>query len=82
MISRCENGPQALLKAQAALDASNMWIVEASLLLPGSIAMASGVTFELTGFGEFDGTYIVLLARHRLDRLHGYTTGLEVVRVF
>ncbi len=82
VISRCENGPQALLKAQAALDAHNMWIVEASLLLPGSIAMASGVTFELTGFGEFDGTYIVLAARHRLDRVHGYTTKLEVIRVF
>ena len=66
-MSRCENGPQALLKAQAALNASNMWFIDATLVMPGSIAMASGITVNLTGFGEFDGVYIVLVANHRLD---------------
>jgi len=82
IVSRCENGPQALLKAQAALNASNMWFIDATLVMPGSIAMASGITVNLTGFGEFDGVYIVLVANHRLDRVHGYTTRLEVSRVF
>jgi phage protein D len=82
IVPRCENGQQALLKAQAALDAHNMFFTEASLVMPGSIAMASGNTIEVSGFGEFDGTYVILVARHRLDRAHGYTTRLEVSRVF
>lgn len=80
--SRCENGQQASLKAQAAIRAHNMFFTEASLIMPGSIAMASGSTIGLSGFGEFDGTYLILVARHRIDRAHGYTTGLEVSRVF
>jgi len=82
VISRCENGQQALLRAQAALHTRNMYFTDASLLMPGSIAMASGNTVELSGFGEFDGSYLILVARHRLDRARGYTTGLEVSRVF
>ncbi len=82
VVSRCENGQQALLRAQAALDAQNMWFIDANLVMPGSIAIASGNTLELSGFGEFDGAYIVLIARHRLDRAHGYTTHIEVSRVF
>ena len=82
VVSRCENGQQALIRAQAALRARNMWFIDASLVMPGSIAMASGMTIELSGFGEFDGAYIVLVASHRLDRAHGYTTYIEVSRVF
>ena len=82
VVSRCENGQQALLKAQAALRAQNSHLTEASLVMPGSIAMASGNTIELSAFGEFDGIYIIVVARHRLDRTHGYTTHLEVSRVF
>ncbi len=82
VVSRCENGQQALLKAQAALSAQNMWFIDASLTMPGSIAMASGITIELSGFGEFDGIYVVLVARHRLERAHGYSTDIEVSRVF
>ena len=81
VVSRCENGQQALLRAQAALHAKNIWLNDASLVMPGSIAMASGVTVELTGFGEFDGTYIISVASHRLDRAHGYTTHIEASRV-
>jgi phage protein D len=81
-VSRCENGQQALLKAQAALSAQNMWFTDARLVMPGSVAMASGINIELTGFGEFDGIYVVLVARHRLERAHGYSTDIEVSRVF
>jgi phage protein D len=82
MVVRCENGQQALMKARAALHARNTLFAEASLVMPGSIGMASGNTIELSGFGEFDGAYMIMMARHRLDRAHGYTTRLEVSRVF
>jgi uncharacterized protein len=82
VVARCENGQQALLMAQAALNAENLLFTDASLVMPGSILMASGNTIQISGFGEFDGPYIILVARHRLDRAHGYTTRLEVSRVF
>jgi len=82
IVTRCENGQQALLKAQAALHLRNMSVAEASLVMPGSIAMASGNVIDLSGFGAFDGAYIILVAQHRLDRAYGYTTRLEVSRVF
>jgi phage protein D len=80
--SRCENGQQALLKAQAALNAHNMFFIDATLTMPGAVAIASGRTIQLSSFGVFDGTYLILSARHRLDRSHGYTTRVEVSRVY
>ena len=82
LVSRVENGVQAGLKAQGALDIHDMFFIDASLNMPGSVAMASGSTIGLSGFGEFDGNYIILVARHRLDRAHGYTTRVEVTRVY
>jgi uncharacterized protein len=82
VVSRSESGTQALLKAQAALHLRNRYFNDASLTMPGSIEMASGTTVALQGFGEFDGIYIILIARHRIDRAQGYITGLEVSRVF
>ncbi len=82
MIARSENSQQALLKCEAALQATNMFFIEGILTMPGSIAMASGNTLQVSGFGEFDGIYIVLVARHLLDRAHGYVTRVEVSRVY
>ena len=79
---RCENGQQALLKAQAALDSQNLFFIEGVIVMPGSTAMASGSNLVLSGFGEFDGIYMTTAARHRVDRARGYTTQLEVRRVF
>ena len=79
---RCENGQQAMLKAQAALQAHNSYFIEGTFTMPGSIAMASGNNLALSGFGEFDGTYMTLGAKHSLNRAHGYTTQLEVRRVY
>lgn len=82
MVARSENGQQALLKCQAALQATSKFFIEGSLTMPGSIAMASGNTLQVSGFGEFDGIYIILAARHLLDRAHGYVTRVEVSRVY
>jgi len=82
IVSRCENGQQAALRAQAALHGHDMLFMDATLTMPGAVAMAAGTTISISGFGEFDGTYIILLARHRLDRSHGYITQAEVTRVY
>ena len=82
LVTRCENGQQATVKAAAALGTHNMSVTEASLVMPGSIAMAAGNPIELSGFGEFDGKYLTTMAQHRIQRSRGYTTHLEVSRVF
>ena len=69
------------MKAQAALDVRNMHFVEASLTMPGSVTMAAGITIAISGFGQFDGTYLIETARHQINRTHGYLTRLEVRRV-
>jgi uncharacterized protein len=82
IVPRCENGQQALLKAKAALQANNISFHEATFVMPGSIAIAAGNTIAVSGFGEFDGIYLTVVAQHQLDRAHGYTTRLEANRVF
>lgn len=78
---RCENAQQALIKAQAALHAQNMLFTEAVIVAPGSIVFATGSNLALSNFGEFDGTYLICGASHKLDRKSGYRTQLEMRRV-
>jgi len=82
LASRVENGQQAALRAQAALNLRDMYFTQASLTMPGSVAMASGSTIGMSGFGDFDGIYLVMVARHRIDRGHGYITKVEAISVF
>jgi phage protein D len=79
--TRCENDQQALMKAQAALHSRNMLSTEAIVVAPGSTVFAAGSNLMLTGFGEFDGRYLIRGARHRLDRSSGYRTQMEMRRV-
>ncbi|MGH7814673.1 MAG: phage late control D family protein [Candidatus Binataceae bacterium] len=81
IVTRCENGQQAAVKAQAALHRHDMIAVEAALSGPGSIALAAGNTVALGGWGKFDGNYLIETARHRLSRANGYTTEVEARNV-
>lgn len=78
---RCENAQQALVKAQAALHERNLDFAEGILRMPGSTAFSAGVNMILSDFGKFDGTYMVMAAVHNIDRVHGYTTEVEIRRV-
>jgi uncharacterized protein len=78
---RCENGQQALLKVQSALHASNMLQTTAGLELPGNPALCAGNTATIGGFGAHDGIYLIEIARHRVSRVSGYTTEVQLRRV-
>lgn len=78
---RCENGQQALLKAQAALHLNNMRFTRARMTMPGITRLAAGNTIALDGWGAFDAVYIIETACHRLNRARGYSTDIEVRRV-
>jgi phage protein D len=81
LATRCESDEQALMKARAALHSQNMLSTEAIIIAPGSTVFAAGSNLALTGFGEFDGTYLIRGAGHRLDRQSGYRTQMEMRRV-
>lgn len=80
-MTRVENGAQALLKAQSALQAHNLSkiVMEATTL--GITTLAAGNVITVTGFGATDGTYLIERARHRLSPTRGYTTDLVACQV-
>ena len=81
LVARCENGPQAALKAESALHAANMAREHATFIAVGATIYAAGSTVTITGFGFNDGTYLIESARHRLERTTGYTTELNLRQV-
>lgn len=81
IVARCENGPQAALKAQSALHAANMVREHATLTAIGATAYAAGSTVTIIGFGFNDGKYLIESARHRLEKATGYTTELNLRKV-
>lgn len=78
---RCENGQQALLKAQSALHGANMVQATAWLQTPGSAVLSAGNNITVNGFGKHDGIYLIQTARHRLTRVRGYTSEIDARRV-
>ncbi len=81
IVTRCENAAQAALKANAAFHRHNMLFTTVSLVLPGAPILAAGSALLLSGWGAFDGTYLIEVARHELSRGRGYTTAIEARRL-
>ncbi|HVA80976.1 MAG TPA: hypothetical protein VNF29_08625 [Candidatus Binataceae bacterium] len=80
IIARCENATQAGLRAAAGLHRYNRFFICARLLSPGNPALVAGSNVWLSGWGTFDGLYLIETARHRVSRAGGYTTELETRR--
>ncbi|MGA6974488.1 MAG: hypothetical protein WBY93_22870 [Candidatus Binatus sp.] len=74
---QCENAQDAMQKAKAALHDHNMLIVTGTLNIPGQM-VPTGRPVAVSGFGQFDGKYMVTKAIHRLERSQGYSTQLEL----
>lgn len=81
LVSRCENGQQALLRAQSALHKANKVRAVARLTMPGATEICAGNNVVLAGFGANDGIYIVETARHCLTQTNGYTSDAELRRL-
>ncbi len=79
--ARCENGQQALLRAQSALHQANMVRATAEILTPGSAVLSAGNTIAIAGFGVNDGVYMISTATHRVNRRLGYVTELALRQV-
>ena len=81
MSARSGSKATAQVKAQAALDASNLQQTAGSMATTGNTKLVAGNTVDLQRCGKLGGKYLVEMARHRMERSGGYTTEIEVKRV-
>lgn len=75
--TRAENKQQALIMARAALQKGKLTI-EGSLGMSGNPYLIAGLNIETKDFGYFSGKYHITEAHHRIDKLMGYSTSVEV----
>lgn len=72
---------EAQLLAQRQLRLHNKYQLTATFSLPGNPAMVAGVCVQLTGWGPWDGKYIIKNAKHQVAASSGYTTAITLRRV-
>lgn len=77
---RVSSAAEAEELAKNRLRSKNKGEYSASLTIPGDVSMAAGLTVALTGYGAFDGTYIIESAGHSVSS-GGYTTSLTLRQV-
>ncbi|MGA8569168.1 MAG: contractile injection system protein, VgrG/Pvc8 family [Candidatus Binataceae bacterium] len=78
VVARCENGQQALERANAALHEANRLLVTCRLLAPGTTLLVAGNVVALSGWDVMDGSYMIERAQHRLSRATGYITEADL----
>ena len=64
---------EAQAMAQKMLRMKNKYEYTANFTLPGNVILVSGVTVNLSGWGAWDGKYIINQAKHTISS-SGYTT--------
>lgn len=77
---RVSSAAEAEKLAQNRLRSKNKGEYSASLTISGDVSMAAGLTVALTGYGAFDGIYIIESAGHSVSS-GGYTTSLTLRQV-
>lgn len=74
------NEAEALRKARKILRDKNKEMSLASMSLMGDTRLAAGVTILVSGFGTFDGKYLIVSASHNIGS-GGYTTNITMRQV-
>lgn len=72
---------EAQLLAHKMLRLHNKLEYEATFDLPGNTGLAAGCTVELSGFGAWNGKYIIKQAKHSISRSSGYVTQIKLRKV-
>ncbi|MDT8714949.1 late control protein D, partial [Pseudomonas aeruginosa] len=78
---RAVSAQVAMARAKADQARQNRERTTAYWTLLGRPNLVSGNIVTLNGAGQFGGAFLILSARHRLDRAGGYVVELEVCRV-
>lgn len=74
---RVDSPAAAQQVADRQLAAARAGQIEAQLDMAGEPRLAAGSRIEVSGFGRYDGAYLIESARHRIDRSSGFTTSIE-----
>ncbi|MBE8611535.1 hypothetical protein CYG68_03780 [Morganella morganii] len=77
---RAQNSEEAGTKGQARLDSKNNDKHTGSLSLAGDLSLRAGASITLSGFGNADGKWLIISARHSFTRSNGLTTELNIAR--
>ena len=72
---------EARLLAMKRLRQKNKAEYKASFSLSGDTRLVAGVTVEVSGYGAFDGKYIIETATHSISKSGGYKTDITLRRV-
>lgn len=72
---------EARLLAMKRLRQKNKSEYKASFSLSGDPRLVAGVTVEVSGYGAFDGKYIIETATHAISKSGGYKTDITLRRV-
>lgn len=78
LTERVENEAQARARASAALNDLNAGETGGTITLVGDPSMAAGARLAISGWGRFDGVYLIQQARHEMVVDGGFTTELEL----
>ena len=75
---RMENLKMAEIKSRAMLRRKNSQEITGSFELMGDPALLAGMPGTISGFGAFDGKYIITQAVHTYGRSQGYRTQIQI----
>jgi phage protein D len=78
---RCENQQQAQAMASYALHQNNGRMVMGEIETQGNLLLISGNTVQISGIGNFSGTYMIEAAHHTINRDGAYKTSANIYRV-
>jgi phage protein D len=65
---------------EGALDSAKAYGASGDLSLPGNPRLLAGAMVNLSGWGRYDGNWLVVESEHSLDVSSGYKTGIKIKR--
>lgn len=68
---------EAKALAKEMLRLYNKFAFEAQFTCPGDTSLVAGATFQVSGFGKFDGKYLIKTAQHTVSGSGGYVTTVK-----
>jgi hypothetical protein len=78
---RAKTTEQARVIAEAEQARHEIDKTSLEIQLPGAPLLVAGAAVDITGWSRLDGRYLIIEARHEIDRNSGYTTTLSLKRI-
>lgn len=78
---KVETTAEAKTLAIAKLRAANKGETSGSFTMPGDATLCAGLTVQVSGFGAFNGKYMIEESKHTISKSGGYKTGIKLRKV-